>query len=98
VAKIADNRPLTASNARQRAPASICMPDRPLPRAPTVSTVPSPCIRNCCLDDAGICLGCFRSVEEIVAWGTADEVHRRRILSRAAQRKQQKASGKLSKS
>ncbi len=24
----------------------------------------SPCVRNCCLDDDLICLGCFRSLEE----------------------------------
>lgn len=27
----------------------------------------SPCVRNCCLDD-DLCLGCFRSIDEIIAW------------------------------
>ncbi|HCM46407.1 MAG TPA: DUF1289 domain-containing protein, partial [Colwellia sp.] len=28
----------------------------------------SPCIRNCCLDDDDFCLGCFRRIDEIIAW------------------------------
>jgi uncharacterized protein len=64
------------------------MPDRPLPFPPqTVSAVPSPCIRQCCLDENDICLGCFRHLDEITAWGAAADSRRRRILERAAQRK-----------
>jgi predicted Fe-S protein YdhL (DUF1289 family) len=44
-------------------------------------------VRNCCLDDNDICLGCFRSVEEITARGGASNDRRRFILDRAAQRK-----------
>lgn len=66
------------------------MPDRPSPRLPVpVSAVSSPCIRQCCLDDNDVCLGCFRSLKEITAWGGASDGRRRRILQRAAQRKQQ---------
>ena len=52
----------------------------------TETPVASPCIRNCCLDDDDICLGCHRSVTEIIAWGDAGNVERRAILERAAQR------------
>lgn len=52
----------------------------------TETPVASPCVRNCCLDERDICLGCHRSVEEIIAWGTADAAERRAILARAAQR------------
>jgi len=48
--------------------------------------IPSPCIRNCCLDEDDICLGCFRSLEEILQWGGASERRRRAILARAAER------------
>ncbi|HHH43575.1 MAG TPA: DUF1289 domain-containing protein [Gammaproteobacteria bacterium] len=51
------------------------------------ATVPSPCIRNCCLDENDICMGCFRSLDEIIAWGTADDEARQNILNRAACRK-----------
>lgn len=28
----------------------------------------NPCVRNCCLDEQDICLGCFRHLDEILAW------------------------------
>lgn len=30
--------------------------------------VPSPCTRVCTLDDARVCIGCKRTVDEIKAW------------------------------
>lgn len=30
--------------------------------------VTSPCIRQCCLDNNEICVGCYRSLDEIVSW------------------------------
>ncbi len=50
--------------------------------------VPSPCVRNCCLNTDDVCLGCFRTVSEIVAWGQADSNKRKSILRIAEQRKQ----------
>lgn len=52
----------------------------------TETPVASPCVRNCCLDDDDICLGCHRSLAEIVAWGGASDQERRAILERAAER------------
>jgi uncharacterized protein len=49
--------------------------------------VQSPCERNCCLDDDLICLGCFRSIEEIKEWGLVDDTRRRVILQNAKQRR-----------
>jgi predicted Fe-S protein YdhL (DUF1289 family) len=64
------------------------MPDRPLPSPQLdASPVPSPCVRNCCLDDDDICMGCFRSLQEIIAWGSASDDQRRRILEQARLRK-----------
>jgi predicted Fe-S protein YdhL (DUF1289 family) len=48
----------------------------------------SPCVRNCCLDDDLICLGCFRSFEEIKEWGVVDEKRRRVILQNARRREE----------
>jgi len=48
----------------------------------------SPCVRNCCLDEHDICLGCGRTLEEITEWGGADDTRRRVILARAARRLQ----------
>lgn len=47
----------------------------------------SPCVRNCCLDDNDICLGCFRSIEEIVGWSSATEEEQRAIIANAEQRR-----------
>src|SRR3984957_15075661 len=51
------------------------------------SSAQSPCIRNCCLDDALTCLGCFRSLEEIKEWGVVDNHRRLVILQNAKQRR-----------
>ena len=52
--------------------------------------VASPCMRNCTLDDDDICVGCFRSIDEICAWGSASDVQRREILELAAGRRELK--------
>jgi uncharacterized protein len=49
--------------------------------------VQSPCVGNCCLDDDLVCVGCFRSLEEIKEWGIVDNRRRGAILLSAAQRK-----------
>ena len=48
----------------------------------------SPCIRICCLDDNDMCLGCFRTLDEIKDWRAADNPARERILQRCAQRRE----------
>ncbi len=47
----------------------------------------SPCLRNCCLDENDICLGCFRSLSEIVAWNEMDAAKRRATLDHAEKRR-----------
>lgn len=49
--------------------------------------VQSPCVRNCCLNEADICLGCFRSLEEIICWSRADDEAKTQILTRVAERR-----------
>lgn len=49
--------------------------------------IDSPCVRNCCLDDDDVCLGCFRSILEIMKWGEADEAERKCILDLAENRR-----------
>ena len=53
----------------------------------TVGNIESPCVRNCCLDENDICMGCYRSVVEIIAWGTASNEERTMILLTTKQRK-----------
>ncbi len=56
--------------------------------------IASPCVRNCCLDDGDICLGCFRSLEEIVRWSEASDSERRAILHDALQRKEMRRNAR----
>ena len=53
--------------------------------------VESPCVRKCTLDSDDICVGCYRSIDEICAWGGADNDQRRAILSQANARRDAKA-------
>jgi uncharacterized protein len=46
-----------------------------------IGGVASPCVRNCCLDDNDICLGCFRSLSEILRWSEAKEDDKKEILA-----------------
>ena len=51
---------------------------------------PSPCISVCRMDAAtGLCEGCFRTLEEIAAWGLASDEERRAVWQRLAQRAMQ---------
>ena len=50
--------------------------------------VPSPCVSVCALDASGrICMGCFRTLDEIAAWGTLEATEKRRILTELPARK-----------
>jgi len=43
----------------------------------------SPCIGVCQVDEARVCEGCFRSLDEIAKWSRASEEERRSILRSA---------------
>nr|WP_218953512.1 DUF1289 domain-containing protein [Pseudomonas sp. SbOxS1] len=49
--------------------------------------VPSPCSGVCRLDEQKVCLGCFRHVEDIREWRSADDERRRVICAQASHRK-----------
>jgi predicted Fe-S protein YdhL (DUF1289 family) len=54
--------------------------------------VPSPCVGICIVDDARVCIGCRRSLEEIAAWSTATNEQKRRMLDAADSRVHDPAS------
>ncbi|MEO8002745.1 MAG: DUF1289 domain-containing protein [Arenimonas sp.] len=56
------------------------------------SSVPSPCIRNCCLDENDVCMGCGRHIDEILAWHQAPNLRREEILASAKARLLQRAA------
>ena len=40
----------------------------------------SPCVRNCCINEEDICLGCFRSFDEILQWSASSEQQKQTVL------------------
>ncbi|MFY7960580.1 MAG: DUF1289 domain-containing protein [Elsteraceae bacterium] len=40
----------------------------------------SPCVRNCCLDQDDVCLGCARTLDEILRWSKLSNPERQRIM------------------
>lgn len=57
--------------------------------------VPSPCINVCKMDpQSGLCLGCFRTLDEIAAWASSSDEARLDILAEVARRRQEDAPGK----
>jgi predicted Fe-S protein YdhL (DUF1289 family) len=50
--------------------------------------ITSPCINICKMDASnGLCLGCFRTIEEITVWSRADDAQRANILAAVTQRR-----------
>ncbi|MBP7370089.1 MAG: DUF1289 domain-containing protein [Arenimonas sp.] len=50
----------------------------------------SPCIDRCCLDENDICLGCNRSLAEILAWSKSTQSEREHILAKCLVRQEQR--------
>ncbi|MGF1612265.1 MAG: DUF1289 domain-containing protein [Kiloniellales bacterium] len=52
------------------------------------TSVPSPCIAVCQIDDdSGCCIGCFRDIDEIRDWPIMTAEEKRAVLARVAARK-----------
>jgi len=52
------------------------------------SAVPSPCTSVCKMNErTGWCEGCFRSIDEIIAWGTMADEGKRRIWALLPERR-----------
>ena len=49
--------------------------------------VKSPCIEVCSLDNEEICIGCYRTADEIIEWFSAPNERKREILSEIDQRR-----------
>ena len=55
----------------------------------------SPCISVCVLNTDDICMGCYRSAEEVTDWFMANAEKKRDILQRAQQRARAASSVRL---
>jgi uncharacterized protein len=60
-----------------------------------LNTVQSPCISICRMNaDDAFCTGCWRSREEIAAWGIANDATRLEILGKLHERREAAGGGK----
>ncbi len=57
------------------------------PSAPP-KPIPTPCVKVCIVDgESGLCLGCFRTLNEIAAWAKLPGDTRDRLMSELPDRK-----------
>lgn len=54
-----------------------------------MSTINKPCIRQCCLNEEDICLGCFRTFDDMLGWNKATNEEKLKMLQMAGQRKKE---------
>jgi predicted Fe-S protein YdhL (DUF1289 family) len=52
-------------------------------RLPDPNDIPSPCLKVCKMGTAHLCVGCFRTIEEIAAWTLMDAEQRVAVLAAA---------------
>lgn len=65
--------------------------------ASALPNIPSPCVGICTMDaETNLCSGCFRTLEEIGAWGSASNQQRYEIVQDLKQRRI--AAGRFSES
>jgi hypothetical protein len=65
----------------------------PAKRLAADGEVPSPCVSICRMDAAGVlCLGCYRTLDEIAAWSMLDADAKRAVLAALASRRAVAAS------
>lgn len=57
-----------------------------------VSAVASPCINHCVLNDSDVCVGCYRTLQEIGGWSMTTDEEKRQIPQRCEQRRPSGAS------
>lgn len=62
---------------------------------PSAEMVKSPCVHICCLDEQDICLGCYRSCDEITQWGGMSNEERKDVMKKVAER--ENAGGNMMK-
>lgn len=57
-----------------------------------MSTIEKPCIRKCCLDENDICLGCFRTFDDMIKWHKTTIEEKNTMLKEAKERKKKHSS------
>lgn len=58
------------------------------PATSLAAPVPSPCVSLCKMDqDRQYCMGCMRTIEEIIAWSKADDDYKRAVWAKLPERR-----------
>lgn len=58
--------------------------------------IKTPCIKVCVVDgESGLCLGCFRTLQEVAAWARFSEAERDRLMAELPSRKSRVRPEKL---
>jgi len=52
-------------------------------------TINRPCIKKCCLNENDVCLGCFRTLDDMRCWHTSSKEEKTKILQLAELRQQE---------
>ena len=53
----------------------------------TAQPIKSPCIEVCALDYHNVCIGCYRTADEIIDWFSASDDRKRDILEALKRRR-----------
>lgn len=56
-----------------------------------------PCIRKCCLNDDDICMGCFRTLDDMRVWHKSSDEEKLEMLKVASMRKIEMKKGQSQK-
>lgn len=57
-------------------------------RAGPPAPITTPCIKVCVVDgESGLCLGCYRKLNEVAAWGRLSDTEREAIMAELAGRR-----------
>ncbi|MFC3069223.1 DUF1289 domain-containing protein [Phenylobacterium soli] len=58
--------------------------------------IKTPCIKVCVVDgESGLCLGCFRTLNEVAAWARFSEEERERLMAELPSRRERIRPEKL---
>ncbi len=53
-----------------------------------MSSVKSPCVSICALDHNDVCIGCYRSGQEISYWGRMNDDEKQAVMVKVVEREQ----------
>jgi len=51
--------------------------------------IDKPCIKKCCLNEDDVCLGCFRTFDDMVQWHKSNIEEKTKMLKMAKERKRE---------